>query len=76
MANQSIRIRTIPGSSQNIRVKLEDEATLKYSVTCPEWRYCMPTGNPHEIARQVIKCTMMHNINVIKGGDDSVEVPI
>ena len=22
----------------NIRVKLEDEATLKYSVTCPEWK--------------------------------------
>ena len=60
----------------NIKITLEDEADLTYSVACPEWMYCMPTGNPHEIARQIIRATMMHNINVLKGGDEGIEVPI
>ena len=59
----------------NIRITLEDDKDLKYSVACPEWMYCMPTANPHEIAGQIIKGIMDHNSDVMKGGYKEVKAP-
>ena len=45
----------------NLKIKIEDAETGYYSVSCPEWKYLMPTKQPEVIAEAIIKSIREHN---------------
>lgn len=45
----------------NIKITLEDEDDMTYSVSCPEWVYIMPTKNPDKIVQSIVNSITAHN---------------
>ena len=45
----------------NLKIKIEDMETGYYSVSCPEWKYLMPTKKPEVIVEAIVKSIREHN---------------
>lgn len=59
----------------NIKITLEDEDDMTYSVSCPEWVYIMPTKDPAKVVQSIISMITAHNTYTksLKSGDVSTK---